>query len=229
MCSLPKNGNRDNCLKGKVGGKVRIRRLMLTKALSGCRFLFSQRNSSLNEEFERMPFDHKLSYLIANRNSLPDELTSDGVEVLVQAGEIEYAVVLARDKGMIDKAIQILVDAGDYLWAALIAKNAKRDGESERLYREGLQYYIDMEMFGRAISAATALGLPQDEVDELFQRGIVSESQGLDLAHARDMIDCALESLDIAIIGKDDEVSRQVLSALTDEREKILKGDQDRN
>ena len=199
---------------------------MPTKALFGCRFLFSQRNSSLNEEFERMPFDQKLSYLIANRNSLPDELTSDGVELLVQAGEIEYAVVLARDKGMIDKAIQILVDAGDYLWAALIAKNAKRDGESEKLYRDGLQYYIDMEMFGRAISAATALGLPQDEVDALFQRGIVSESRGMDLAHARDMIDCFMESLDIALIGRDDEVSRQVSEAIDEEREKRAKDDQ---
>ncbi len=183
----------------------------------------------MNEEFERMSFDHKLSYLIANRNSLPDEMAADGVKVLAQAGEIEYAVVLARDRGMIDRAIQILVDAGDYLWAALIAKNANRDGESERLYREGLQYYIDMEMFGRAISAATALGLPPDDVDALFRRGIASESKDMDLAHARDMIDCALESLDIALIGRDDEVSRQVLSALTEEREKIAKGDEDRN
>ena len=183
----------------------------------------------MQEEFERMPFDQKVSYLIANRNNLPDELTLDGVKVLAQAGEIEYAVVLARDKGMIDRAIQILVDAGDYLWAALIAKNAKRDGESENLYREGLQYYIDMEMFGRAISAATALGLPACEVDELFRRGIVSESQGMDLAHTRDMIDCALESLDIALIGRDDDVSRQVLSALNEEREERAKEDQDKN
>ncbi len=123
-------------------------------------FYFLRGISSLKEEFERMTFDQKVSYLLANRNELPDELALDGVKMLAQAGEIEYAVVLARDKGMIDKAIQILVDAGDYLWAAMIAKNANRDGESENLYREGLQYYIDMEMFGHAISAATALGLP---------------------------------------------------------------------
>jgi hypothetical protein len=181
----------------------------------------------LKEEFERMTFDQKVSYLLANRNELPDELALDGVKALAEAGEIEYAVVLARDKGMIDKAIQILVDAGDYLWAAMIAKNANRDGESENLYREGLQYYIEMEMFGHAISAATALGLPPNEVDMLFQRGIESESSGMDLAHTRDMIDCALESLDIALIGRDDEVSRQVLSALNEEREKIAKEDQD--
>ncbi len=130
---------------------------------------------------------------------------------------------------MIDKAIQILVDAGDYLWAAMIAKNANRDGESENLYREGLQYYIEMEMFGHAISAATALGLPPSEIDALFQRGIESESGGMDLAHARDMIDCALESLDIALIGRDDEVSRQVFSALNEERKKMAKEDQDKS
>jgi len=202
---------------------------MPTKALFGMRIsIFLRGISSLKEEFERMTFDQKVSYLLANRNELPDEFALDGVRVLAQAGEIEYAVVLARDKGMIDKAIQILVDAGDYLWAAMIAKNANRDGESENLYREGLQYYIDTEMFGHAISAATALGLPPNEVDALFQRGIESESSGMDLAHTRDMIDCALESLDIALIGRDDEVSRQVLSALNDEREKIAKEDQDK-
>ncbi len=182
----------------------------------------------MKEEFERMTFDQKVSYLVANRNSLPEELALDGVKVLAQAGEIEYAVVLARDKGMIDRAIQILVDAGDYLWAAMIAKNANRDDESENLYREGLQYYIDMEMFGHAISAANALGLPSDEVDILFRRGIESESSGMDLAHTRDMIDCALESLDIALIGRDDEVSRQVLSTLNEAREKMAKEDQDK-
>ncbi len=190
--------------------------------------IFLRGISSLKEEFERMTFDQKVSYLLANRNELPDELALDGVKALAEAGEIEYAVVLARDKGMIDKAIQILVDAGDYLWAAMIAKNANRDGESENLYREGLQYYIEMEMFGHAISAATALGLPPNEVDALFQRGIESESSGMDLAHTRDMIDCALESLDIALIGRDDEVSRQVLSALNEEREKMAKEDQDK-
>ena len=124
---------------------------------------------------------------------------------------------------MIDKAIDILVDAGDFLWAALIAKNAKRDGLSEKLYRDGLQYYIEMEMFGRAISAANALGLSPDEIDDLYRRGIAMESQGLDLAHSRDMIDCAMQSLDITLIGRDDELSQQVMKALHEEREKRAK------
>ena len=177
----------------------------------------------MKEEFERMPFDEKVSYLVENLRELQDELAEEGIEILAKAGETEYAVVLARDKGMIDKAIAILVDAGDFLWAALIAKNAGQDALSEKLYRDGLQYYIEMEMFGRAISAANALGLSPDEIDDLYRRGIASESRGLDLAHSRDMIDCAMQSLDITLIGRDDELSQQVMKALHEEREKRAK------
>jgi valyl-tRNA synthetase len=83
-----------------------------------------------------MPFDQKVSYLVENLKILPNELAGQGVEILLQAGETEYAVVLARDKGMIERAIQILVDAGDYLWAALIAKNAGLEEEAKRLQKE---------------------------------------------------------------------------------------------
>ena len=165
----------------------------------------------MKEEFERMPFDEKVSYLVENLRELQDELAEEGIEILAKAGETEYAVVLARDKGMIDKAIAILVDAGDFLWAALIAKNAGLDALSEKLYRDGLQYYIEMEMFGRAISAANALCLSPDEIDDLYRRGIASESKGVDLAHSRDMIDCAMQSLDLSLIGRDDEISLQVM------------------
>ena len=174
----------------------------------------------MKEEFERMPFDEKVSYLVENLREFPDELAEEGIEVLAKAGETEYAAVLARDKGMIDKAIAIQVDAGDYLFAALIAKNAGREALSEKLYRDGLQYFIEMEMFGRAISAANALGLSPDEIDDLYRRGIARESQGIDLAHSRNMIDCAMQSLDISLIGRDDELSRQVMKALHEEREK---------
>ena len=179
-------------------------------------------------EFERMPFEEKVSYLVENLKELPDELVEEGIEVLAKAGETEYAAVLARDKGMIDKAMAVLVDAGDFLWAALIAKNAGKDALSEKLYRDGLQYYIEMEMFGRAISAANALGLPSDEIDDLYRRGVLRESRGIDLAHSRDMIDCAMQSLDIALIGRDDELSQQVMKALHEEREKRAKEDQDK-
>lgn len=182
----------------------------------------------MKEEFERMPFDEKVSYLVENLKELPDELVEEGVEVLAKAGETEYAAVLARDKGMIDEAIAILVDAGDFLWAALTARNAGRDALSEKLYRDGLRYYIEMEMFGRAISAANALGLPSDEIDDLYRRGVASESRGVDLTHSRDMIDCAMQSLDISLIGRDDELSRQVMKALHEEQEKRAREDQEK-
>jgi len=177
----------------------------------------------LKEEFQKMPFDQKVSYLVENLSELPDELVEQGVEILARAGETEYAAVLARDRGLIDKAIQILVDAGDYLWAALIARNAGREEESNRLYRDGLAYYIDMEMYGRAVSAATALKLPPDEVDALFRKGIESESRGMDLGHTRAMIDSAMESLEIALIGKDDELSQEVMKVLNEERDRMAK------
>jgi hypothetical protein len=182
----------------------------------------------LKEEFERMPFDEKVSYLVENLRELPDDLVEEGIEILAKAGETEYAAVLARDKGMIDKAIAVLVDAGDFLWAALIAKNAGLDALCEKLYRDGLQHYIEMEMFGRAISAANALGLSSDEIDDLYRRGVAGECKGIDLTHSRDMVDCAMQSLDISLIGRDDELSRQVMKALHEEREKRAKEDQDK-
>jgi len=83
------------------------------KSLIASEFLKLSGDYSLTEEFERMPFEEKVSYLIENLRKLPDELAEVGVEVLAKAGETEYAVVLARDKGMIDKAMAVLVDAGD--------------------------------------------------------------------------------------------------------------------
>ncbi|HON35308.1 MAG TPA: hypothetical protein PLY52_03225 [Methanothrix sp.] len=182
---------------------------------------------SLREEFERMTFEQKVYYLMEseNRSALPDDLIEESISVLVQAGEIEYAAALARDRGMIDEAIRILVDAGDYLWAALIAKNAGRTSQSRMLYQDGIQYYIDMEMFGRAVSAATALGLPADRIDALFHQGIVSESRGMDLEHSRGMIESVLESLDISLIGREDEISLEIMRSLREEREKRQKED----
>jgi len=179
----------------------------------------------LRDEFERMNFEEKVSYLMEreNRIELPDDLAKEGVAVLAQAGEIEYAAAMARDRGMIDEAISILVDAGDYLWAALIAKNAGRTSQSEMLYQDGMQFYIDMEMFGRAISAATALGMPADRIDDLFRRGVESESRGMDLEHSWGMIESAMESLDISLIGREDEIAVQITKALSEERERRMK------
>jgi hypothetical protein len=167
-----------------------------------------------------MPRDEKISYIVDNLRNLPDDIAEEAVEVLVQAKEIEYAVVLAREKGMIRRAIQILVDEGDYLWAALIAKNAGLPEEAERLYQEGLSFYIDMEMYGRAISAATALRMPQEEIDALFRKGIEVESRGMDLSRGRAILDSAMESLEISLIGRDDGISQQVREGLAEERKR---------
>jgi hypothetical protein len=172
--------------------------------------------------FQNMRFDEKVSYLIENLKSLPDDLAEQGVEILVQANEIEHAVVLARDRGMIKKAIGILVDAGDYLWAALIAKNANLFEESERLYREGLNYYMDMEMYGRAVSAATALKMPPDEIDALFRKGMEVESRSMNLESSRAVIDNAMESLEISLLGRKDELSQEVMLAMKTERDRMV-------
>ena len=175
------------------------------------------------EEFDRMPLDQKITYIIDNLRDLTDDIAEQAVNILVQAGEIEYAVVLARDKGMIDKAIAILVDEGDYLWAALIAKNASKSEESKKLYAEGLRFYIDMEMFGRAISAAIALKLPSEEIEGLFMKGIEAESRGTDMAQNRAVLESAMESLEIALLGKEDDMSKQIIDALQSERARITK------
>jgi hypothetical protein len=180
------------------------------------------------DEFEKMPFDSKVSYLLDNPEGLPDELAEQGVKILSQAGEIERAVVLARNKGMIGKAIELLVDSGDYLWAALIAKNAGNAEEAVKLYKEGLEYYIDREMYGRAISAATALKMPADEIDDLFRRGVLVESRGMDMGHAKAMIENAMDSLEIALIGKEDEMSKEIMGAIQSEREKA-KGQEEKD
>lgn len=177
----------------------------------------------MKEEFGRMLFEEKVSFLIENLRDLPDELAEEGADVLAKAGETEYAVVLARDRGLIDKAIAILIDAGDYLWAALIAKNAGDDALSTKLYQDGLQYYMNMEMFGRAVSAATALGMSPDVIDDLYRSGISRESRGVDMAHSRDMIECAMQSLDVSLMGRDDEISQQLTTAMNEEREKRAK------
>jgi hypothetical protein len=177
------------------------------------------------QDFQSMRFDEKVSYLTENLKCVPDELAEQGVEVLLQANEIEHAVVLARDKGMIKRAIGILVDSGDYLWAALIANNEGLMEESQRLYREGLSYYIDMEMYGRALSAASALKLPPDEIDALFRKGMEVESRSMNLGAARAMIDNVMESLEISLLRRGDDLSQEVMLAMNAEREKIADRD----
>jgi len=175
----------------------------------------------LKEEFDKMTFEEKVSFLVENLKALPEDIAEEGIDILAQAEETEYAVMLARDIGRIDKAISVLVQAGDYLWAALIAKNAGLASRSQELYREGLQYYIEMEMFGRAVSAATALGLSPDVIDDLFRSGIAHESRDSDLAHSRDMIECAMQSLDLSLLGREDEMSLELIKAVQEQRKRV--------
>ncbi len=179
----------------------------------------------IENDFQYMRFDQKVSYLIENLKDLPNELTEQGIDILVQANETEYAAMLARDKGSIKTAIDILVDAGDYLWAGLIAKNANLIEESKQIYKTGLDYYIDMEMYGRALSAATALGLPFDEIDALYRKGIEVESRSMNLHSARAMIDSAMDSLEISLLGKQDELSQELMDAIKAQRDQMAKED----
>ncbi|MBN1323611.1 MAG: hypothetical protein JW986_06380 [Methanotrichaceae archaeon] len=165
-----------------------------------------------------MNSQERLSYLIENIHSLSPGLVEAGVDILAEAGEVEFAAMLAKDNGLFEKAIQVLVDAGDYLWAALIAKNAGLPEEAERLYRDGLEYYIEMEMYGRAISAAQALHMSPDHIDHLMREGIAHESSEMDMGRARVALDSIAASLEAAIEERDDELSREVMAALKKER-----------
>jgi hypothetical protein len=93
------------------------------------------------------------------------------------------------------------------------------------MYREGLSYYIDMEMYGRALSAASALNLPPDEIDALFRKGMDVESRSMNLGAARAVIDNAMESLEISLLGKVDELSEELMRAMKAERKSLADRD----
>ena len=76
-------------------------------------------------------------------------------------------------------------------------------------------------MFGRAVSAATALGLSPDVIDDLFRSGIARESRDTDLAHSRDMIECAMQSLDLSLLGREDEMSLELIKAVQEQRKRM--------
>jgi thioredoxin-like negative regulator of GroEL len=175
----------------------------------------------LSFDFFEMNWDDQISYLIDNLRKLPDDLVEPGIDILVKAEEIEYAIVLAREHGMTKRAIEIAIEAGDYLWAAQIANQAGLEAESKRLYHEGLDYYKSMEMYGRAISAARALNLSPAEIDKLYRTGIMVERKKMNMGKAQAALESIMTSLEIELMGKDDEISKEVLEAL--QKEKIRK------
>ena len=176
-----------------------------------------------SEDFWSLSREDQVTYLTENIRNLPDELVDPGIDILTKAGETEYAIALAKDSGRTKKAVEIAVDEGDYLWAALIAKKGGMEAEAKRLYWEGLEYYISMEMYGRAVSAAEALELPQREIDLLFEAGIRSEGRKMDMGRARSALDSMAATLESALAGRNDETAEELRSAMRGEIEKVDK------
>jgi len=175
------------------------------------------------EDFEKMSRDDQVLYLTENLRDIKDDLVEPGIEILIGAGETELAISLAKDSGRIDLAVEIAVADGDYLWAALIAKKAGREEESERLYREGLEYYVSEEMYGRAVSAARALGLPKDEIDHLFEAGVRCERRKMDMGRVGYALESVALSLENALAGRDDEMAEGLRKAMAEESERIAR------
>lgn len=182
------------------------------------------------DDFDKMSPEDQVLYLTENMRSLPEELVDPGIEILIGAGETELAIALAKDSGRVDRAVEIAAGEGDYLWAALIAKKAGGEEESKRLYEEGLIYYISEEMYGRAISAGQALGLPQEEIDLLFEAGLRAESRKMDLGRVGYALESVALSLESALAGRDDEIAEGLRRAMREERERISRrAAEDRN
>jgi hypothetical protein len=182
------------------------------------------------EDFEKMSRDDQVLYLTENLRDLDDELVEPGIEVLIGAGETELAIALARDSGRVDRAVKIAVGEGDYLWAALIAKKAGQEEEAKSLYQEGLAYYVSEEMYGRAVSAGRALGLPKEQIDHLFEAGVNAERRRMDTGRVGYALETVALSLENALLDRDDDMAEDLRKAMAEERERMLRratGDQE--
>ncbi len=176
-----------------------------------------------SDDFKKMSRDDQVLYLTENLRDLSEDLVDPGIDLLIGAGETEFAISLAKDSGRIKRAVEIAVDEGDFLWAALIAKKAGMEEESKRLYIDGLKYYVSLEMYGRAISAGRALGLPQDQIDHLFEAGVRSEGRKMDMGRVRYALESVAVSLENALVGRDDEMAEDLRGAMREERERALR------
>lgn len=174
-------------------------------------------------DFEKMSRDDQILCLIENLRDLDDELVDPGIDLLIGAGETELAIALAKDSGRVDRAIEIAAGEGDYLWAALIAKKAGQEDESKMLYQEGLAYYVSEEMYGRAVSAGQALGLPPEQIDHLFEAGVNAERRKMDTGRIGYALETVALSLENALLGRDDDMADDLRKAMAEERERISK------
>lgn len=166
--------------------------------------------------------EDQIIYLTENLRRLPDYLVDPGIDLLNRTGETELAISLAKDSGRVDRAVEIAVEEGDFLWAALISKKAGMKEESERLYREGLRYYISAKMYGRAVSAAKGLGLSEEEVQSIFEAGVRHERRNMDLSRVQYALDTVAISLESALVGRDDEMAKGLREAMGEERNRGL-------
>lgn len=187
-----------------------------------CDPLIDRREISI-VDFDGMSREDQIIYLTENIRCLPDFLVDPGIDILIRAGETELAISLAKDSGRADRAVEIAVEEGDFLWAALISKKAGRAEESERLYREGLRYYISAKMYGRAVSAARCLGLPEDEVLSIFEAGVRHERMGMEAGRIQYALQTVASSLEDALLGRDDEIAEDLRKAMAEESERGLK------
>lgn len=175
------------------------------------------------KDFDGMSREDQIIYLTEKIRCLPEFLVDQGIDILISAGETELAISLAKDSGRTDRAVEIAVEEGDFLWAALIAKKSGRAEESERLYRDGLRYYTSAKMYGRAVSAARSLKLPEDEVQSIFEAGVRHERMGIEAGRIQYALHTVASSLEDALLGREDDIAGELRKAIAEERERGLK------
>ncbi len=63
----------------------------------------------MKEEFEMMPFDQKVSYLVENLSELPDDLEEAGVEILAPECAIPLTTPNRNLKAIVEAAKEIQI------------------------------------------------------------------------------------------------------------------------
>jgi len=91
------------------------------------------------------------------------------------------------------------------------------------LYQEGLAYYVSEELYGRAVSAGQALGLPPEQIDHLFEAGVNAERRKMDTGRIGYALETVALSLENALLGRDDDMADDLRKAMAEERERISK------
>ena len=143
----------------------------------------------LKEEFERMQFEEKVSFLVENLKALPDEIAGEGIDVLAKAGEIEYAVVLAREKGM--KPLAKIVDYVTTGGKPELIMDAYRSWVSGASRNFVALPYISMH--GSTQSMVTYL------IDALAKRGVPAEAFELSTSDIGDLASTLVDAATVVV------------------------------